>query len=145
MPTVFESISDGFYTAFFEPDPEKRRTAIEAWIKVATRVIQSSVEDELRSHLESVFKDTWTPEGWKSRVEKFNRLSDKLPYIDTYKLCLDIKLRQRTSSDTDVVGALTLKIRAKTLEAAEAAKAAIAKIGPPPPGALRAIDLPPKK
>ena len=25
MPTVFESLSDGFYTAFFEPDPDRRK------------------------------------------------------------------------------------------------------------------------
>jgi len=142
MPTVFESISDGFYAAFFAPDPEKRRAAIEAWRQEATRVIQSSVENDLRTFLESILKDTWTLEGWKSRVEKFSRLQNGVPFIDTYRLFLDVKLRQHASSDKDlIVGVLTPEIRAKTLEAANAAKAALAKLEPHPPIALREIDL----
>ena len=41
MPTVFESISDSFYTTFFQPDPEKLKEAIETWVKESTPVIQS--------------------------------------------------------------------------------------------------------
>ena len=40
-----------------------------------------------------------------------------------------------------VVGALTPETRAKTLKAAEAAKAALVKLEPPPPIVLREIDL----
>ena len=36
MPTVFESISDGFYTAFFDPDQDIRKDKIEGWIKEST-------------------------------------------------------------------------------------------------------------
>ncbi len=54
MPTVFESISDGFYTAFFEPDQDKRKDKIEAWIKESTPVIQSAVENDLRAYLEEI-------------------------------------------------------------------------------------------
>lgn len=122
MPTVFESISEGFYTAFFEPDPERRKAAIEAWIQVVTPIIQSAVENDIRAYLEPILKDTWTPEGWKSRAEKFNRLYNKLPFIDTYRLYLDVKLRPHNPNEKDViVGALSPEIRARTLEAAEKA------------------------
>ena len=143
MPTVFESISDGFYSAFFEPDPEKRRTGIESWIKEAAPVIRSSVEDELRFYLELILRDTWTLEGWKSRVKKFSDPYDaKELFIDKYRLYLDIRLRTSSLGDKDViVGALTPEIRAKTLKAAEAAKKYLAKLEPPTPIALREIDL----
>lgn len=71
MPTVFESISDGFYTAFFEPDQDKRKDKIEAWIKESTPVIQSAVENDLRAYLEEILEATWTEKGWEARVEKF--------------------------------------------------------------------------
>jgi hypothetical protein len=143
MPTVFESISDGFYSAFFEPDPEKRRAAIESWIKEAAPVIQSSVENDLRFYLESLLKNTWTLGGWRARFEKdSNHDSSKQLFIDKYRLCLDVTLRTHSSSDeVIIVGALTPEIRAKTLKAAEAAKMALAKLEPPPPIALREIDL----
>ena len=71
MATIFETISDGFYTAFFEPDPDKRRDKIEVWIKESTPVIQSAVENDLRAYLDEILKDTWEEKGWKARAEKF--------------------------------------------------------------------------
>ena len=138
MTTVFESISDGFYTAFFQPDSEKRKEAIEAWIKESTPVIQSAAERELRECFENILKDTWTVEGWKTRVQKFYNPS----FMDTYKLYLDINIRPRASKNKDdIVGPLTSEVRAKTIEAAEAAKIAIAKLEPPLPITLKEIDL----
>lgn len=78
MPTVFESISDGFYTAFFQPDPEKRKEVIEAWVKESTPVIQSAVENDLRAYLEEILETTWTQKGWKTRAQKFYGLSQGL-------------------------------------------------------------------
>ena len=94
MPTKFETLSDGFYTAFFEPDPEKRAAAIESWIKTATSTIQSVTEKDIRAFLEPILKDSSTPEAWQSRVEKFSRLYSKSQSIDTYKLFLEDKLRK---------------------------------------------------
>jgi hypothetical protein len=94
MPSIFENVSDGFYTAFFEPDPEKRKATIESWIKSSTPVIQAAVENDLRMYIDAILKDAWTPELWKLRAEKFNRIYQKKPFIDTYKLTLDVKLRQ---------------------------------------------------
>ena len=71
MSTVFESISDGFYTAFFEPDPEKRKETIDAWIKDSTPIIQSAVEDELRAYLKELLEGTWIEKGWEARAKKF--------------------------------------------------------------------------
>ena len=68
MPTVFENLSDGFYTAFFESDSEKRKTAIESWVKSAVPVLQEAVENDICAYLEPILKDTWTPEGWMSRA-----------------------------------------------------------------------------
>ena len=65
-----------------------------------------------------------------------------LPFIDTYKLYLDVKLRRHASRDKDVIiGSLTPEIRAKTNEAIETAKTAIAKLEPPSPVTLKEIDL----
>jgi hypothetical protein len=129
MPTLFENISDGFYTAFFEPDAEKRKAAIEAWIKDATPIIQSAVENDIRTYLELLLKDTWTPDGWENRVEKFNRMYGKYPFFDTYKLYLDIKLRQHDPREENIiVGGLSTETRANTLNAA---KKALPSINPP--------------
>ena len=58
MPTVFTSLSDGFYTAFFEPDPEKRKIALDSWIKQSTPIIQAAVEDELEAYLTDLLDAT---------------------------------------------------------------------------------------
>lgn len=120
MPTLFENITDGFYSAFFEPDSEKRRASIDAWIKDATPEIQSAIENEIRACIESILKDTWTPEGWKSRAEKFIRPYNGKPLMGGYRLGLDIRLRGRVSTDT-VVGAPSAEIRHRTIQAARGA------------------------
>lgn len=148
MPTVFESISDGFYTAFFEPNPDKRKDKIDAWIKESTPIIQSAVEKDLRAYLDEILKDTWTEKGWKARAEKYyGRLvpvgkKDVLPFIDAYKLYLDINIRLHTSRKKDIiVDTLFPEVRVKTNDAIETAKTAIAKLEPPSPIAIREIDL----
>ena len=93
MTTVFESISDGFYTAFFEPDSEKRKGDIEAWIKESVPIIQSAVERELRELFENILVDTWTQEAWKMRAQKFSASS----FMDTYQLDLEIKFISHAS------------------------------------------------
>ena len=123
MPTIFESISDGFYTAFFEPDKDKRKDKIEAWIKESIPVIQSAVESDLRAYLEGILGDTWTETQWKARAEKYYGRSvrigkrDELPFIDAYKLSLDVKIRQRALRTDIVTDTLTPEVRAKTNEA----------------------------
>lgn len=142
MPTVFETLTDKFYAAFFQPDPDRRKEAIESWIKESTPVIQSAIESDLRAYIDDVLKDTWTPKGWKNRAQKFYGLSQQHPFIDTYKLYLDVKLRTHTSRDTDIIiGTLTTEVRAKTNDTIEAAKWVIAKMEPPAPIAIREIDI----
>lgn len=147
MPTVFEAISDGFYTAFFEPDQDKRKEKIEAWIKESTPVIQSAVESDLRAYLEGILEDTLTEKQWKTRAEKYYGQSvrigkrDELPFIDAYKLSLDVKIRLRALRTDIVVDTLTPEVREKTNEAIDTAKWAIAKLEPPSPQALREINL----
>lgn len=147
MTTVLEGLSDGFYTAFFEPDPEKRKEAIESWVKQSTPVIQSAVENDLRAYLDGILEATWTPKGWASRVQKFcgmyqglGRKSQPVPFIDAYQVHLDVKLLAPSSKDI-AIGTLAPEVRAKTNAAADTAKWAIAKMEPPSPIALREIDL----
>lgn len=122
MPTVFENLGDRFYTAFFEPDPDQRRAALENWIKEATPVIQSAVENDIRAYIKSYFKNTWTQENWKAAVKKFSGLRDNALFMDSYKLYLDIKLRPKNQNEEEVVvGTLSPEVRSKTLDAARRA------------------------
>ncbi len=120
MPSVFENLSDQFYTAFFESDPDKRRAAIEVWIRAATPVLQAAVEKDIRTYVDSILRDTWTPDRWKLRAEKFNRPYRGRPFVDTYRLCLDVRLRPHERADV-VVEALSPEVREKTIEAAKRA------------------------
>ena len=138
MTILFEKVTDGFYAAFFEPDPEKRKEKIETWIKQSTPVMQSAVENELRAYFEEVLKDTWTEKGWMTRVQKFINPS----FMDGRKLSLNISIRQRDSKDIyEIVGPLTQEVRTKTNDAAEAAKWFMARFETPPPIALKEIDI----
>jgi hypothetical protein len=131
MPTVFETLTDGFYTAFFEFDPTKRRDAIEAWIKTATPVMQSAVEDELRSYLEYVLEQTWTTEGWQSRAKKFSGTTQDsslrrpriIPFMDGYRLRLDVCLNHpwggRKGQKVQVVGPVSSEAHAEALRMAQ--------------------------
>ncbi|MFC1986520.1 Smr/MutS family protein [Chloroflexota bacterium] len=150
MSTVFESISDGFYTAFFEPDQDKRKDKIEAWIKESSPVIQSAVENELRIYLEKLLKDSWTEKGWESRAKSFFSPYQALirkkdtplsSFIDEYKLTLDVTLRKQSPSKDVIVNPLTHEVREKTNKAIDVAKIAIAKLEPPSTISLREIDL----
>jgi len=82
MPTVFDSISERFYAAYFEFDVKKRRKAIERWVDSSVPVIQRAIKTDLRSHLEQILETRWTTEGWQSGVKKFMRR------MDSYRLVL---------------------------------------------------------
>jgi DNA-nicking Smr family endonuclease len=136
MPTVFESMSECFYAAFFEPDLDKRKGKLDAWMLETIPVIQSAVKGELQTYFEEILKDTWTIKGWKTRAQKFIEPS----FMDKYKLELEIKISQSKPS-ARVVGSLTPEIREKTNNAIKAAQFALAKLEPPPPIALKEIDI----
>ena len=151
MPTVFTALSDGFYTAFFELDPEKRKIALDSWIKQSTPIIQTAVEDELKAYLTDLLDATWTEKGWDSRAKKFfgqyqgmvrKKGDEAIPFIDAYQLQLSLKILLNTSKDIyNVVGENTPEIRIKLNEAIEKAKWAIAGNQPPDPIDIRAINL----
>jgi hypothetical protein len=116
MPTVFENLSDGFYTAFFEPDSKNRQKSIETWVKQASIVIQPFVEEDLRTYLKTILtKDLDTDNGHLTRAEKFTRI------MDTYKLCLDVTIRQVNNKKDQIVEPLSPEVRARTMEAAKKA------------------------
>lgn len=140
MTTVFEALSDKFYTAFFEADSEKRRAAIEAWIKDATPIVQSAVENELRSYLDYLLEQTWTAEGWQSRAKKFGgttqdsrqRLPSIIPFIDGYQLCLGMRFSHPwdhpSGEKVQVVGAVSSEDYAEVLRIAQQT---LSQIDPP--------------
>ncbi|MFC1893376.1 DUF1847 domain-containing protein [Chloroflexota bacterium] len=131
MPTVFGTLTDMFYTAFFESDQDKRRAAIEAWIKDATPILQSAVENELRSYLEYVLEKTWTTEGWQSRAKKFSgttqdvsqRRSRSIPFMEGLQLRLDVSLGRpwdyRRGEKVQVVGPVSSEAHADALRIAQ--------------------------
>lgn len=131
MPTVFETLTDGFYIAFFESDSEKRRAAIEAWIKDATPIVQSAVENELRSYLEYILEQTWTAEGWQSRAKKFSGTTQDfsqrrpriIPFMDGYQLRLDLCLSHpwdnRRGEKVQVIGSVSSEAHAEALRIAK--------------------------
>lgn len=131
MPTVFETLSDGFYLAFFESDPEKRRAAIEAWVKAATPIVQSAVESELRAYLDYVLEQTWTAEGWQSRAKKFSgttqdssqRRPPIVPFMDGYRLRLDLRISHpwdhTRGEKVRVVGSVSPEAHAQALRIAQ--------------------------
>ena len=148
MPTIFKSLSDGFYTAFFEPDSEKRKDEINSWIKESTPIIQSAIENELMLYIKDLLDGTWEERGWSFRAKKFygeyhpsvgKKGSPNIPFIDAYQLQLSIKILRSSAKDIyDTVGEITPEIRAKTNEAIEKAKRVI---DPSPPEAIREINL----
>jgi hypothetical protein len=131
MSTVFDSLSDEFYAAFFEPDAEKRKNSIDLWIKTAVPILKSAVEDEIRNYLELILKDTWTDEGWKNRAKKFAGVyfessKKKQLFIDTYKLCLQIKVKQPDKRvQNTIISPVTSEIRTSTLNALRTIKSLI--------------------
>jgi len=139
MVTVFDSLNDGFYMAFFEPDPDKRREKIDLWIEESVPVIQSAIENDLKKYIESILQGTWTFEGWKQRFEKFSKNENGKYFFDKYKLNMSIEAN--TQSGSNVVGDLTSEMRIETIKAIEEAKNYIAKEEPPSPTALKEIDL----
>ena len=131
MSTIFEALTDEFYMAFFQPDSEKRRDAIESWIKDATPVVQSAVENELRSYIEQVLEKTWNMEGWQSRAKKFSgttqdysqRRSRSIPYIDGHRFRLDVRLGHpwgdRTGERVQVVDPVSSEAHGEALRIAQ--------------------------
>lgn len=151
MPTIFKSLSDGFYTAFFEPDPGIRKEKLDLWIKDSTPIIQSAVEDELRAYLQDLLDGTWIEKGWENRAKKFfgqyqgmvrKKDNEAVPFIDAYQLQLSLKILLSGSKDIyNIVGEIPPDVRAKTKEAINKAKWAIAKLEPPSPISIREINL----
>ncbi len=90
MAIVFGKEGDNFYEAFYEPDPVKRKAALNDWVKDTTPVIQDAVAEELETFVEFVTQNRWTEEGWKLGESKLRRIQPQ------YHLVMDIKLRLLT-------------------------------------------------
>ena len=73
---------------FYEPGHNKRRKALNRWIKKSTSTIQKAVSEELESLVDFITRDRWTDEGWKHGEEKLRRIQPD------YHLVMDIKLRK---------------------------------------------------
>lgn len=86
MPTVFDTLSERFYAAYFESDARERRKAMEKWIDSSVPVMQKAIGTDLRSYLEQILETRWTTEGWQSGVKKF------LQRMESYKLVMNIQI-----------------------------------------------------
>ena len=94
MTTVFGKEGDNFYTTFVnEPDSNKRRKALNKWVKKATPAVQKAVAEELNAFVEFITQGRWTDEGWNEGSAKLRRIQPD------YQLVMDIKLRKLTGSE----------------------------------------------
>ena len=93
MGTAFVKESGNLYSAFFIPDPIKRREALDQWVEETTPIVQAAVKEELRELIEFITKDRWTEEGWRRGARKLRGLQGK------YHLAMDIKCRPLSSGD----------------------------------------------
>ncbi|PKB82199.1 MAG: hypothetical protein BZY88_04875 [SAR202 cluster bacterium Io17-Chloro-G9] len=99
MATIFETLGQQLYIAFFEPDEDRRRAAIAAWQDHAGPVIQETVNAELACYIEWVLDSRMTQEEWQSKgVNKFHHL-----LLGDYQLVMDISLRPVRSNERTVV------------------------------------------
>ena len=131
MSIIFENLGEQFWLAFFEPDPNSRQVAMNAWLEAATPVIQESVGAELRSYLQWVLEPRQTQDGWEAGAHKFRRL------IGEYQVVMDIKLRKvEPREEPQIVGPVSLEVRSETIELAERIIADIDARTEPSPGPL---------
>lgn len=93
MATVFGNVEKDFYTAFFIPDPIKRRAALNTWVRSATPVIQAAVNGELKAFIESTTRDRWSEDGQRRGEEKLRQIQND------YHLIMDSNLRKIDSRD----------------------------------------------
>ena len=116
MPTAFESLSEKFYSAYFEPDTNKRKKAISKWVDSAVPVLQKAIKTDLNSYIDQILETRWTDEGWQSGVTKF------LQRLDEYKLVMNIQITDtKHMKYIRTVDPVSPKEREKTLRLAEAA------------------------
>ncbi len=109
MATVFGEEERGFYAAFFIPDTEKRREALDAWIESASLGIQATVSEELKSFVNWVTENRWDEKGWRVGEEKLRRIQND------YHLVMDINLRKVGSRErVEVKGSLPDPVIRKT-------------------------------
>ena len=114
MPTIFDSLSEDFYRAYFEPDTKKRKKTIDKWIKDSAKEIEKEVESDLRSYLEQILETRWTAKGWESGVKKFIRI------MDNYKLVMNLQITDtKNMKYTRTVSPVQPKERDKTIQQAE--------------------------
>jgi len=93
MATVFGKEERDFYNAFFIPNADKRRDALNKWIKSATPAIQAAVEEELETFIEFITANRWSVDGWIAGEEKLRGMQND------YHLIMDINLRKIGSKD----------------------------------------------
>jgi hypothetical protein len=116
MGTIFTDLGAELYTALFEPDPEQRRAAIDAWVDKAVPHLSAAVGEEVRAYLNELLQGRRTPEGWQSAAQKFSRI------MDTYQLVMDIKLRTIGPREEPLtVGSNSSEVRQRLLDAAQRA------------------------
>jgi hypothetical protein len=90
MPTVFDTLSERFFTAYCEPDVKKRRKALGKWLDSAAPVMQKAIKKDLRGYLDQILETRWTKDGWQTGMKKFQRI------VDIYRLVMNVQITDTT-------------------------------------------------
>jgi len=93
MGVVFGKESTDLFSAFFIPDPVKRKAALDRWVIETVPSVQAAVKEELQSIVDLITEDRWSNDGWRRGARKLRGLQG------TYHVALDIKLRPESTKD----------------------------------------------
>jgi len=107
MATLFDRVEKDFYTAFFIPDPAKRRAALDEWVKTSTPIIQATVREELKVFIENRTNNCWTEDRWRYEEKKWRQQQNE------FHLVMDIQLRPLSPKEV-VKGVLPAPVIRKT-------------------------------
>lgn len=86
MATVLGMMEDCLYTSFYEPDPVKRKAALDSWIEETALALQAAVTEEIKALVE--YASGWAEEGGVLGLEA--KLRSKQ---GSYSLVMNINLR----------------------------------------------------
>ena len=85
MSTEIDELGHSLMVAVLEPEPDKRRDAIDLWRATAIPALQDALPGEVDKYLTRMTEGTWTYEGWNARESKWR---------DTvFQLVLEVRLQ----------------------------------------------------
>ena len=93
MSTEIYELGNSLMAAVLEPEPDRRRDAIDLWKASAIPTLQDAIPGAVDDYLARLTEGTWTYEGWAARESKWR---------DTvFNLILDVRLQGIGRWETD--------------------------------------------